>query len=184
MDADAADMAAARRGDSAAFARLYDRHAPVVISLCRRHQRSQADAEDALQETFFRAWMLLDDAVAPGAIRSWLYGIAWRVCSERRRADARRDRREETAMLNHVMCGSQEPGAVELAAREERRRRLNEAIDALPDEERLALHLYYLEPDPVAAASSALGLSRSGFYKMLARARERLAAHMGEMVTP
>ena len=58
--------------------------------------------------------------------------------------------------------------------------RLDAAIDALPDQERLAVHLYYLESDPVRAAKDALGLSRSGFYKLLARAREQLAAELKE----
>ena len=41
--------------------------------------------------------------------------------------------------------------------------------------ERLAIHLYYLDADPVGAATSALGLSRSGYYKLLSRAHGRLA---------
>ena len=47
------------------------------------------------------------------------------------------------------------------------------------DRERLAIHLYYLEADPVNAAMSALGLSRSGYYKLLSRARENLAGLLG-----
>jgi DNA-directed RNA polymerase specialized sigma24 family protein len=52
-------------------------------------------------------------------------------------------------------------------------------MERLDDRERLAIHLHYLESDPVKAAASALGLSRSGYYKLLARARERLASLMG-----
>ena len=59
--------------------------------------------------------------------------------------------------------------------RHEQLAQLSKALDQLPDRERLALHLYYLETDPVAAATSALGLSRSAYYKLLARAREQLA---------
>lgn len=61
--------------------------------------------------------------------------------------------------------------------------RLTSALDELPDEERLAIHLYYLEPDPVAAAGASLGLSRSGFYKLLARAKTHLGTLMG-VVSP
>ncbi len=39
----------------------------------------------------------------------------------------------------------------------------------------LAIHLHYLEHDPVDAAMRTLGLSRSGFYKLLGRARASLA---------
>src|SRR5438132_1317372 len=58
--------------------------------------------------------------------------------------------------------------------------RLDLALDELPDKERLAIHLYYLDNDPIAAAESCLGLSRSGFYKLLAKAKDRLANLMSE----
>ena len=58
--------------------------------------------------------------------------------------------------------------------------RLGETMEMLDDRERLAIHLYYLEADPVGAAASALELSRSGYYKLLARARGRLTELMKE----
>ena len=69
------------------------------------------------------------------------------------------------------------------AAHAESLARLDRALDRLPEDERLAIHLYYLEPDPVAAARSALGLGRSAFYKLLAQARERLAGFLEQPAT-
>ena len=63
---------------------------------------------------------------------------------------------------------------VELARRE-RFAALESALEALAEDERLAIHLHYLEDDPVEAAGNALGISRSGYYKLLARARNHLA---------
>ena len=68
----------------------------------------------------------------------------------------------------------------ETVAHAEQLQRLDGAIDQLEDRQRLAIHLYYLESDPVQAAQSALGLSRSGYYKLLAKARDRLAELMRE----
>ena len=56
---------------------------------------------------------------------------------------------------------------------------LTAALDQLDDRERLAIHLHYLDADPMHAAELVLGLSRSGYYKLLARARQRLAEFMG-----
>ncbi len=67
----------------------------------------------------------------------------------------------------------------DVAAKREALGRLGDALRSLSDAERLAIHLYYLDPDPVAAAQASLGLSRSGFYKLLARAREHLSTLMG-----
>jgi RNA polymerase sigma-70 factor (ECF subfamily) len=198
MGDDAADLSAALSGGpagEAAFARLYDRHAPVVLALCRQHLpgRNPAEHDDALQETFIRAWRKLDTfaasdgaAAGGGGVRPWLYGIARYVCSERRRAAGRRLRHEERAAMNHVQerhardDAALDGQAPPRAERAEELRRLDEALDRLPERERLAIHLYYLDADPVAAAESALGLSRSGFYKLLNRAKEQLAGLMSE----
>jgi len=51
-------------------------------------------------------------------------------------------------------------------------------MEKLDARERLAIHIYYLEADPVKAATTTLSLSRSGYYKLLARARENLASLM------
>ncbi len=186
MTDDAADLAAAQGGDHAAFGRLYDRHAAVVLALCRKRLPGGIDAEDALQETFIRAWRRLDAVVEPEKLRPWLYGVARFVCSERRRAAGRRAKHEDRAMLNQAArqaARHDEPAPhVESAQRDEALQRLDAAMDKLSDRERLAIHLYYLDADPIAAAATALGLSRSGYYKLLGRARERLAGLMQEVI--
>jgi RNA polymerase sigma-70 factor (ECF subfamily) len=195
MSDDAADLSAARSGGpngQAAFARIYDRHAPVVLALCRQNLpgRDPAGADDALQEVFIRAWRKLDTFTPEGDeapnLRPWLYAIARFVCSERRRAAGRRNRHEEAAAMNHVQERSarvepaREGEVSQRVDRDEQLARLDEAMEQLPERERLAIHLYYLDSDPVEAAQSALGLSRSGFYKLLNRAKEQLAGLMSE----
>lgn len=171
-----------------AFGRIFDRHAGVVRALCAARLPGATDADDAVQETFIRAYRLLHEVDDPDRLRSWLYAIARNVCAERRRAAARRGAHERGAARERlVMTGAlsttpRQDLAVAPDAeteRAERLARLGEALDQLPEDQRLAIHLYYLEPDPVRAASSALGLSRSGFYKLLARARDHLASILG-----
>lgn len=188
-DDDARDMASAIAGDHDAFARIHDRHAAVVLSLCRRKSASHGDiasAEDACQETFLRAFRLLprvNGDVSRAGFRAWLYAIARRVCSEAKRSGARRRTHEGNAMQlmiaeHHGRTAASMREAEHSAAQREQLQRLTHAIDLLPDDERLAIHLYYLERDPVAAAGEALRLSRSGYYKLLTRARQKLATAM------
>jgi len=176
-DDEARDLDAARGGDLDAVGRLYDRHAPLVLSLCRR--LTLAEAEDATQETFIRAYQMLDRVQSPERLLPWLCAIARRVCSERRRAATRRARHEGDAMLKAARPEAA-PDAAEKVERAEELRRLDAALDRLTKRERLAIHLYYLETDPLKAAESAMELSRSGYYKLLARAREHLAALLRE----
>ena len=69
--------------------------------------------------------------------------------------------------------------------RHEAMQRLGRAIDTLPEDIRLALHLFYIEPDPVDAAKRALGISRAQFYRLVTQARQLLAAQLSrEDLTP
>ena len=190
MSQDATDLEAARHGGPdghQAFARIFDRHAAVVLAICRANLGSSCDptmADDALQETFIRAYRLLDKLDRPDGLRPWLYAIARNVCSEARRSARRRRRHEGVAAMNHPLPPPPAASAADPsthASNAEDLARLTDAIDRLPDQERLAIHLFYMDPDPIGAAKAALGLSRSGFYKLLARAREHLASAMKEV---
>jgi RNA polymerase sigma-70 factor (ECF subfamily) len=197
-DARDAQAALAARNDCAAapdghraFARIYDRHCAVVRALCLRHLPTDADADDALQETFLRAFRLLHELSDPDGLRPWLYAIARNVCAERRRSAARRNKHEQAAAEERIVMSGlsstnhsphtarRDTPVPDASEKTEVLSRLTAALDELPDDERLAIHLYYLEPDPIAAAGVSLGISRSGFYKLLSRARDHLASILG-----
>ncbi|UCD29943.1 MAG: sigma-70 family RNA polymerase sigma factor [Planctomycetota bacterium] len=180
MSDDINDVPAALAGDRQAFGRLYDRHAGVVLSFCR-HFLSLAEAEDAMQETFLRAYRRLDRLHQSASFRPWLYAIAKRVCSERQRSMKRKNRHEAQAAMKRNENESDIATPMEVVEQAEQLQRLSGALDLLSDNERLAIHLYYLDSNPQEAAAGVLGLSRSGFYKLLARARNRLAGLMREV---
>ncbi|MFO0961455.1 MAG: RNA polymerase sigma factor [Phycisphaerales bacterium] len=182
---DCTDLAALAAGDRRAFDRLYDRHAAVVLSFCRRGAgASAADCEDAMQETFIRAHDRLSAVEDCRGFRKWLLQIASFVTRERRRSAGRYSRRLRLVAQESAPETAPDAAAPETrAAHAEELTRLGSALDQLPDDERLAIHIQYLEHDPVTAAAGALGLSRSAYYKLLARARAHLAQLMQQEVT-
>jgi RNA polymerase sigma-70 factor (ECF subfamily) len=176
---DCTDLEAVRSGDPEAFGRIYDRHARLMLSICRRHGPggpggSLAEAEDSTQEVFIRAYQRLDRVEDCTKLGAWLAGIATNVAREKRRSLGRR-LKHEAAVMNEATSLQKTDSAESNAMRNERFQGLEVALDALRDEERLAVHIHYLEHDPVGTAATVLGLSKSGYYKLLARARERLA---------
>lgn len=179
MDPDASDVSAAQTGDAEAFARLYRRHAAVVLALCYRGLSSQ-QAEDACQETFLRAYHKLQSVREPEGIRSWLYAIARRVCADRRRSDRRRQHHEGSPEIRARVLNSEQHPPGQEVEQIEQLQRLSLALDQLTDDERLAIHLKYLEPHSPDAAVEALGINRSAYYRLLHQARNRLAILMSQ----
>ena len=69
-----------------------DQHRVELTAYCYRMLGSAFEAEDAVQETFIRAWRAFDQFEGRSAVRSWLYRIATNVCLDMVGASQRRAR--------------------------------------------------------------------------------------------
>ncbi len=68
----------ASTGNAEAFDQLVEPHRKPLMVHCYRLSGSLDDAEDIVQETFFRAWNKLESFSGQGSFRNWLYVIATR----------------------------------------------------------------------------------------------------------
>jgi RNA polymerase sigma-70 factor (TIGR02960 family) len=73
-------LAAARKGDAAAFERLVAKHRRELYAHCYRMLGSVHDAEDALQESLLGAWRGLATYEGRSSVRAWLHQIATNAC--------------------------------------------------------------------------------------------------------
>ncbi|MBN2129166.1 MAG: sigma-70 family RNA polymerase sigma factor [Sedimentisphaerales bacterium] len=166
-------------GDESAFAELYDRYARLVRAIARDGTNDLQQAQDLAQEVFLRAYSKLGELKNPDRFGYWLASIARNVARESRRSRLRE---------RHLWLGEEaeelvDEMAEELRDTQETRDRLvllAEAIAVLNDKERLALHSFYLQGQDIEQARRIVGVSRSSFYRLLGRAKERVEAYMRE----
>jgi RNA polymerase sigma factor (sigma-70 family) len=154
------------RRDEGAFAALLRRHGPLVWGVCRRVLRHAQDAEDAFQATFLLLARRAGAIRKQASVRSWLYGVAYRVATRARETAARRRIRE--GPLEDVAA----PAAEE--AGPDPRPVLDEEIGRLPEKYRLPLILCHLEGKSQEQAAQLLGCPRATVATRLVRGRERL----------
>src|SRR5262245_60866305 len=82
--------AAIRAGDEGAFNSLADRHRRELLIHCYRMLGSLHDAEDAVQDTFLRAWRYRESVKEGSPLRPWLYRVATNSCLDAIAKDERR----------------------------------------------------------------------------------------------
>ena len=166
----------ARRGKAAAYEELVRRYQRLAFRTAYTIVGGAAEAEDAAQEAFVKAWVALD-RFRPGApFRPWLLRIV---------ANEARNRRTATWRRSTVALGAAErrpsvdparsPEGAALAA--ERQDTLLEAIGSLRDDDRMVIACRYFLELSEAETATVLGCARGTVKSRLSRALERLRNH-------
>jgi RNA polymerase sigma-70 factor (ECF subfamily) len=165
--ADQASLVRIAEGDGQALAELYDRHARLVFSLALRILQDRADAEDIVQDVFAQVWAQARRYdPARGAVAAWMLTLARSRAIDRLRA---RRARPETAA---------EASAAESMPSAEQVMRLQQALEELPEGQRVALELAYYEGlthvEVAARLGEPLGTIKTRIRQAVIRLRESL----------
>ena len=84
------------RGDALAFRAIVERHHRGMYALALRLLRDRAEAEDAVQEAFARAYCAVERFDPTYRLSTWLYGIALNVCRDVWKSARMREARNAT----------------------------------------------------------------------------------------
>jgi RNA polymerase sigma factor (sigma-70 family) len=169
----------ARRGDDRAYEELVRAHQGIAFRTAYLVTGSAAEAEDAAQEGFVKAYRALG-RFRPGApFRPWLLQIVANEARNRRRSAGRRVGLVLRAAAEDPSGGAApSPEGTVLAG--ERRETLLAALDRLRPEDRDVLGCRYLLELSEEETAAALDLRRGTVKSRTARALERLRAELGE----
>ncbi len=163
----------ARQGDDDAFALLVETYQKPVYNLCYRMLGDAQEAEDASQESFWRAYQALHRYDPQRSFITWLLSIAAHYC-----IDQQRRRKVPTFSMDDVMeeiVPDNSPNPEKEAARTEEQRLLQGLIAKMKPQDRAALILRYWYDFSEIEISQALSLSVSAVKSRLHRARLQLA---------
>ncbi len=143
---------ASRRGDHDAFRRLYERYAPAVLGFLAHRLRDHALAEDALQETFTKAFRALDTFDTKRRLGPWLSTIAENVAIDTHRRRAR----VEPALRDDLPKDGEQ---LKVVAARESEELVAAALKVLPEAPREILLLRYRHGITQSEIAGRLGVS-------------------------
>lgn len=153
-------------------------HGAIIGRLCMALLGSQADADEATQETLLRAHRAMSTYRGDGSIKAWLCGIARHVCAHM--LETRRRGREALELVPKDDATDDDARA--LFALRRRSRAIREGLAKLKPSEREALVLRFVADLSHREIATACNLDEATARKRISRALARLRSVMPEGV--
>ncbi|MCS5733789.1 RNA polymerase sigma factor [Herbiconiux daphne] len=183
---EAADWAAALTGDSAAFARVFDRHRDRVFGQALRLIRDPHDAEDATALVFLEAWRKRASVrVVDGSVIGWLLvatnHVVRNIARSTRRYRAVLERLPKPSIDDEPDFSDAVGTRIDQGARDAK---VREAFSRLSEADQNVITLCVLEELTTGQASRVLGVPIGTVKSRLSRAKSRLAAHTSVLLDP
>ncbi|GAB2653957.1 RNA polymerase sigma factor SigM [Saccharopolyspora gloriosae] len=176
---DADLIAAHTSGDPHAFAELFRRHRDRLWAVALRTMRDHEDASDALQDAMISAFRNAGSFRAESQVTTWLHRIVVNACLDRIR------RRQARPTVPLPDTGPAEPAVPRDAIEEQdTRMAVQDALAALPEEQRAPIVLVDVEGYSVSDTAAILGVAEGTVKSRCARGRVKLAKLLGHLRNP
>jgi RNA polymerase sigma-70 factor (ECF subfamily) len=168
------------KGDADAFEVLVDRHQASILNLIYRFIGDRTQAKDLAQEVFIRVWQAAKTYKPEAKLTTWIYRITTNLCfnelkSARRKRWFSFNRSDEYSenTLEQTLADSS-PSAEDLLLSKERSRQISDALQSLPDNQRMALVLKRYDGLSYQEIAQVIGCSVSAVESLLVRAKRTL----------
>ena len=161
-------MCAIAAGDQVAAKQVVENHLPLLMSLARHMLGNEAEAEEISQEAFLKLWKQATSWQPERAlIATWLRRVASNLCIDRLRQRRTRALGEQD---EQPIAPTQQRDLEE----QDLALRVNEALEQLPERQKLALTLCHYQGMSQRQASAVMEISEHALESLLARAKRGL----------
>jgi RNA polymerase sigma-70 factor (ECF subfamily) len=167
-----------RNGQRELFEILMRRHNQTVYRAIRSILRDEAEAEDAMQQTYLSAYLNLGQFGGASRFSTWLVRIAINEALDRRRKQLRLVQQEGSTVAEPPDQADLHAGPEDQAAVKELGRWLARAIDELPELYRTTVMLREVEGMSTLEVAEVLGVTEEVVKTRLHRARALLRVQM------
>ncbi len=182
MDQDLELMLRVRAGDDSSFGELLRRYRVPLVNYFSRMTRDPAQAEDLAQEVFLRVYKARNRYQPEARFTTWLYCIATNLARNalRDRKQVEPPSREETLSQNPESARfvDPKPTVEQQLMVTDRERLIRQAIEALPENQRVAVILHKYQEVDYRQIAKVLGVSVSAVKSLLFRAYESLRVRL------
>lgn len=173
-----------RKGDKSAFREIYARYSQVVFNLALRMLRSREEAEEVVQEIFLQVWNKADSYDSQrGAISTWIVNIARSRSIDKLRTLGYRG---QTTELNEERVNSKSDFSRIIEDREESRKIIREALDSLPDNQRIAIEMVFFEGlthiEAAERLNEPVGTIKTRIRLGVAKLKEKISPYIGDLL--
>lgn len=172
-DNEAEWLGAAQNGSEESFTNLIEKYQTPVFNLCYRMLGNAEDAEDAAQETFWRAFQAIKRYDASRSFITWLLSIAAHYCIDQQRR--RRLPTIDLDVLPEEDVPDANPNPEYAVGRIEETQNMERILSKLNPQDRAAIVLRYWYDFSEEEISQTLSISVSAVKSRLFRARRQLA---------
>ncbi|MGB0132919.1 MAG: RNA polymerase sigma factor [Dokdonella sp.] len=169
-------MLAYAGGDLQAFERLYERHRGTLYRFLLRSLRQRADADELFQETWSRAVAARERYRVEAKFTTWLLQIAHNLLIDRFRRTRPQASAEETEVVFNRLDAPDEEQPDRVLSEFEQRRRLQLALEELPEEQRVTFLLRMENGLGLEEISAVTGVGRETVKSRLRYALARVRA--------
>lgn len=159
-------------GDMRACRTLVDGRLKPMLGLAYQMLGNVSEAEDIAQEAFLRLWRQAPKWKPEAKISVWLYRVVYNLCIDHLRkvkeisSDGLPEASEAPTQMGQIHNG-------------EMAEMVNSAVFTLPERQRAAITLVYLQEETNIRAAEIMGISVDALESLLSRARKALKARLG-----
>jgi RNA polymerase sigma-70 factor (ECF subfamily) len=173
-------MARIAEGDEDAFEILVNRHQTSVLNLVYRFIGDRTQAKDLAQEVFIRVWQSARTYQPKAKFTTWVYRITANLCSNELKSARRKkwfsfnQSDEDSGAAIEERFADSAPSAEDLLLEKERSRQISNALQSLPENQRMALILRRYDDLSYQEIAQIIGCSVSAVESLLVRAKRTL----------